>query len=99
MRNVRAVRVVLWGTLIFLSGCGLINALDKLKNITFMLPKRTYSVSTMDPAWKSPPTGVDWAVPCGPDAVVKDCCMPLPGVAVDCLHRSPLVCTANKCAL
>src|SRR3954469_23206516 len=101
MRNVRASRVPLCAALILLSGCGLINALDKLKNITFMLPKRMYSVSTTDPRWKTPPAEGIPAVSCGsgPGALVMDCCMPIPGgPAVDCV-RSPLVCSEGKCAL
>lgn len=94
----RARRISLCVALILFSGCGLINALDKLKNITFMLPKRMYSVSTDDPTWKAPPAGGIPAVPCGPGGLVADCCMPAPGTMLDCV-RSPLVCAENKCAL
>jgi hypothetical protein len=77
------------------SGCGLINALDKLKEgVTFDLPSQMYSVSTDNPNWRPPPAGGIPPLPCGPTQLIADCC----AAPVDC-KSTPLVCEAEKCAL
>lgn len=77
-----------------LGGCGLMDALDKLKSITFTLPEQKYSVSTDSPNWRSPPAGGIPPVPCGPGQPLASCCAP----PIDCT-RTPLSCEAERCAL
>jgi hypothetical protein len=92
MLTSRRTAVVAVGLL--LGGCGLLNALDKIKGFTFTLPRQTYTVSTSNPNWRSPPAGGLPAFPCGSGQLIADCCAP----PVDCT-RSPLVCEAERCAL
>jgi hypothetical protein len=90
----RIPRRVLVAAPLVLAGCGLLDALDKFNSISFQLPSRTYSVSTTDPRWRSPPaTGIP-ELPCGMGAPVADCCT----APIDCT-KSPLVCQESKCAL
>lgn len=79
-------------------GCGLLDDLNSLRGINFNLPKKSYSISTDDPRWKQPPPGGVPAVPCGAGGVIMNCCMPAPGVSIDCT-RSPLECSDGTCAL
>jgi hypothetical protein len=88
-------QITVAAAVVLLAGCGLINALDKVKGFTFMLPARTLTVSTNSPNWRSPPAEGIPPVPCGAGQPLADCCM-APGV--DCM-RSPLVCESAKCAL
>lgn len=73
-------------------GCGLLDALDKFKGITFQLPSRMYTVTTEDPRWRSPPPGGVPPVPCG--GGLGDCCAP----PISC-SQFPLMCDEGKCAL
>jgi len=89
-----------WTLALAVGGCGLLSELDKLKSVTFQLPQRSYSVSTSDPQWKTPPAMFP-IVSCGdgPNALTKDCCATPPGVPpLDC-SRAPLTCEENACAL
>jgi hypothetical protein len=88
-------RAVAGGAVVLLAGCGLIDALDKAKGFTFMLPQQHLTVSTTSANWRSPPPGGLPPVPCGAGQPLADCCM-APGV--NCT-QSPLVCEAEKCAL
>jgi hypothetical protein len=93
MRN--AGRFVVVTAAVLMSGCGLVDALDKLKHgVTFDLPAQTYSVRTDQPAWRSPPPSGIPPLPCGPGQLIADCC----AAPVDC-QSTPLVCDAEKCAL
>jgi len=84
---------------VVLGGCGLMDALDKLKSIDFMLPAQKFSVSTNNANWRSPPSGGIPPLPCGPGQPVADCCMAPPGAPpIDCT-RTPLSCEAERCSL
>jgi len=99
MRKQLGLALVLTTGLVPTLGCGLADQLDKLRTVSFRLPQRSYSVSTMDPRWKHPPAGGIPQVPCGPGGVTPDCCsFPMGGMSVDCA-RSPMVCDAGSCAL
>jgi hypothetical protein len=87
----RKTRGALLATLVLFGGCGLINALDKVKGVTFKLPAQMYSVSTSDSRWRQPPPGGIPAVPCGAGNPVASCCT----TATDC----PLSCEDQSCAL
>jgi hypothetical protein len=85
--------------LVVLGGCGLLDKLDNLKGLTFMLPQQTFRVSTTDANWRPPPAGGIPALPCGPGQPIADCCQAPPGApAIDC-QRTPLTCEAEHCAL
>jgi hypothetical protein len=86
--------MVVGGAALLLGGCGLMDALDKLKNITFKLPEQMYSVSTDNPNWRSPPAGGIPPLPCGQGQPIANCC----AAPIDCT-RSPLVCEAERCSL
>src|SRR6185436_10617690 len=86
-------RLVVVGV-VMLGGCGLMDALDKLKSINFTLPAQKFSVSTNNANWRSPPPGGIPPLPCGPGQPVADCC----ASPVDCT-RTPLSCEAERCAL
>jgi hypothetical protein len=86
------------GAVLATAGCGLI---DSLKNgITFQLPSQAFSIDTNDRRWKQPPPGGVPNVPCGTGsaAVIADCCMPAPGVTIDCA-QFPLSCDGGSCAM
>jgi hypothetical protein len=87
-------RIMVGGAALLLAGCGLMDALDKLKGITFMLPPQMYSVSTDNPNWRSPPAGGIPPLPCGQGQPVANCC----SAPIDCM-RTPLVCEADRCSL
>jgi hypothetical protein len=92
-------RMAVAGVAVLIGGCGLMDALDKLKGLTFMLPTQTFTVSTDDANWHGPPAGGIPALPCGPGQPIADCCMAPPGApAIDCT-RTPLSCEAEHCAL
>jgi len=96
--NIRVGQVVAFGYAVLGGGCDLIDQIQNLDHVNFTLPKRTYSVDTQDPNWKSPPQGGIPAAPCGPQGPIQNCCMPAPGVTIDCA-RSPLSCETGACAL
>jgi hypothetical protein len=78
-----------------LSGCDLLE-FAKNPSVTLTLPARSYSFSTMDPRWKSPPPNYTQKISC---QVVEDCCKNFPGgVSIDC-SQFPLVCDKNTCAM
>lgn len=87
-------RAALGLLVVMAGGCQVLDALDKLKSVSFMLPTQSYSVSTSDPHWRSPPTSGLPPLPCGAGQPIADCCAP----PVDCT-RAPLVCEADRCAL
>src|SRR5689334_25341635 len=92
-------RLAMAGAVVLVGGCGLMDALDKLKGVTFTLPKQTFSVSTDDANWRPPPANGVPALPCGPGQPIADCCMAPPGSPpIDCM-RTPLSCEAERCAL
>jgi hypothetical protein len=92
-------RLAVAGVVVLLGGCGLFDALDKLKGLTFMLPTQTFTVSTNNANWRSPPASGVPPLPCGPGQPIADCCVPPAGApAVDCT-RTPLVCEAERCVL
>jgi hypothetical protein len=87
------------GGVVLLGGCDLKSQLDSFKQITFQLPERKYTVSTMDPSWHPPPLDGVPPVTCGAGGIVMDCCNPpAPLAAIDCV-RSPLACVEGTCAL
>jgi hypothetical protein len=87
-------RGALVAALFLVGGCGLISAIDQLKQgINFKLPAQTYTVSTMDPRWHNLPAGtVIPPFPCGSGGA--NCC----ASPIDCT-QVPLVCEADQCAL
>ena len=95
MQGMRSRRIALLGLLVLVGGCGLLDALDKLKSVTFMLPAQTFTVTTDGPNWRSPPASGIPPLPCGQGQPIPDCCK-APGI--DCT-RTPLSCEAERCAL
>jgi len=94
----RSRRIALAG-LVVLGGCGLLDKLDDLKGLTFMLPKQTFTVSTSDANWHAAPSSGIPAALCGPGQPIADCCMAPPGAPpIDC-QRTPLSCEAEHCVL
>ena len=92
-------KVAVAGLAVVLGGCGLMDALDKLKSIKFTLPAQMFSVSTNNPNWRSPPPGGIPPLLCGPGQPVADCCMaPAGAPPIDCT-RTPLACESEHCAL
>jgi hypothetical protein len=87
-------RGALAAALLLVGGCGLIDAIDQLKQgINFKLPEQSYTVSTMDPRWHNlPPGTMIPPFPCGSGGA--SCCMS----PIDCT-QVPLVCEAEQCAL
>jgi hypothetical protein len=83
-----------------LAGCGLVDDLQNLgQGLSFKLPPQMYSVSSSDPTWQSPPSGVP-NITCGSaGAMVMDCCMPPPpyNTQVDC-NVNKLECLEGSCA-
>src|SRR3954462_7544809 len=89
-------RGALVAALFLVGGCGLISAIDQLKQgINFKLPAQTYTVSTMDSRWRNlPPGTMIPPLPCGSGNPLADCCVS----PIDCT-QAPLVCEAEHCAL
>ena len=78
-----------------MAGCDLLE-FAKNPSVNLTLPSRSYSFSTDDPRWKSPPPYFTQKISC---QVVDDCCKNLPaGISVDC-SQFPLVCDTNTCAI
>jgi hypothetical protein len=94
-----SLRLTVAGVLAVLGGCGVLDKIDNLKTISFMLPRQEFKVSTNDPNWHAPPTSGVPALPCGPGQPIADCCTaPAGAPAIDC-NRTPLSCEAEHCAL
>ena len=94
MHGMTPRRIALLGLAVLVGGCGLLDALDKLKSVSFMLPAQSFTVTTDGPNWRSPPAGGIPALPCGQGQPIADCC----ASPVDCM-RTPLSCEAERCAL
>jgi hypothetical protein len=77
------------------AGCDLIE-FAKNPSITLTLPTRSYSFSTTDPRWKSPPPNFNQAVSCN---MVSDCCKIAAGAPSFECSQFPLACDSNVCAM
>jgi hypothetical protein len=88
--------------LVLSASCGLLD-LASFRGLTFNLPAKNYSFTTMDPQWKQAPDANVWKmlnVSCGPGGQVTNCCEPIPGFPIpDCGKTYPIKCEMNTCAL